>query len=310
MSEDQPTIFISYARSDVNFAWQITNALQQVGAKVWLDVKDIPYGTNWSNAVNHALNTSKLMILIISPESMSSSNVADEWQYFFDENKSVIPIRFKPVEKLHFQLRRIQWVDFYEQPFASGFIRLIDELRRRDIPLKPLDTADTASSTQQKSSVSENMLYEEDGQISDVLHFSKIIENLLRTSAIDPLHARLEVETGFGWSFNRGSALIEIYLTDQSGVGYLQVLSPLIHMPPEDKRPPLYKRLLELNMALAGASLGIYMDVVYLFIETPLANLKIVEVNNIILRISSYANELNNDIVNEFGGRLYIYPRD
>jgi hypothetical protein len=114
----------------------------------------------------------------------------------------------------------------------------------------------------------------------------------------------MATDQGFGWSFQRGSALIEIYIAEQQGREYLQVLSPLMHIPPGGLLP-LYRRLLELNLSLTNASLGVYLDVVYVFNERPLAGLDANEADFIIKQISEYADDLDNQLVNEFGGRLY-----
>jgi hypothetical protein len=45
--------------------------------------------------------------------------------------------------------------------------------------------------------------------------------------------------------------------------------------------------------------------VVYIFSERPLAGLDGNEANFIISQIAGYADDLDNQLVNEFGGRLY-----
>ena len=114
----------------------------------------------------------------------------------------------------------------------------------------------------------------------------------------------MNTEEGYGWSFQRGSAVIEIYVNHQNDIGYLQVLSPIVHLP-ESNLLPLYRRLLELNLQLTNASLGIYLDVVYVFSERPLEGLDGNEANSIIDLVSAYADDLDDKLVNEFGGRLY-----
>lgn len=130
------------------------------------------------------------------------------------------------------------------------------------------------------------------------------VENILVSIGIEPTRARMDTDNGYGWSFQRGSALIEIYIAQQEGREYLQVLSPLMHIPIGSVLP-LYRRLLELNLSLTNASLGAYLDVIYVFNERPLAGLDANEANFIITQISEYADDLDNRLVDEFGGRLY-----
>lgn len=136
-------------------------------------------------------------------------------------------------------------------------------------------------------------------------HHAETVEAILTSIGVDVVSARMpDIEYGYGWSFRRGSAVIEIYVSEQEGRGFLQVLSPILHIPSTGLLP-LYRRLLELNMQLTNASLGIYFDVVYVFSERPLEGLEDVEANNIITLVAGYADELDNQIQAEFGGRLY-----
>jgi hypothetical protein len=139
-----------------------------------------------------------------------------------------------------------------------------------------------------------------------ILH-ANTVEDILEAIGVDPVQARLTTEQGFGWNFRRGSAIIEVYVSEQSGRGYLQVLSPICHLPTQGLLP-LYRRLLELNLQLTNASLGVYLDVIYVFNERPLEGLDATETNNIITLVAGYADDLDNQLVNEFGGRLYAQP--
>ncbi len=130
------------------------------------------------------------------------------------------------------------------------------------------------------------------------------VEQILAAIGVNPGSARLPTEQGFGWNFRRGSAIIEVYVSQQADKGHLQVLSPIITLP-QVNLLPLYRRLLELNLQLTNASLGIFLDTVYVFNERPLEGLDPVEANNIITLVAHYADDLDNRLVSEFGGRLY-----
>ena len=134
--------------------------------------------------------------------------------------------------------------------------------------------------------------------------YAATVEQILLSLGVDPVQARLPTDGGFGWSFQRGSAVIEVYVSQQDTTGYLQVLSPIIHLP-QSGLLALYRRLLELNLQLTNAALGIYLDVVYVFSERPLEGLDAVEANAIITLVANYADELDDKLITEFGGRLY-----
>lgn len=135
-------------------------------------------------------------------------------------------------------------------------------------------------------------------------HYAATVDNILADLGVDPGQSRLSIDNGFGWTFRRGSAIIEIYISAQEDRGFLQVLAPIMHIPPTNVLP-LYRRLLELNLQLTNASLGVYFDVVYVFHERPLQGLDASEANQIITMVAGYADDLDNELVDEFGGRLY-----
>lgn len=134
--------------------------------------------------------------------------------------------------------------------------------------------------------------------------YAATVEQILLALGVDPSQARLNTQGGFGWSFQRGSAVIEVYVSQQENVGYLQVLSPMMHLP-QTGLLALYRRLLELNLQMTNASIGLYLDVAYLYSERPLDGLDSVEANNIISLVANYADGLDDKLVAEFGGRLY-----
>lgn len=133
---------------------------------------------------------------------------------------------------------------------------------------------------------------------------AKTVETILAKLKVDPAQAKLKTVEGYGWSFRRGSAIIEIYVTEHEGQGYFQVLAPILHLPTIGLLQ-LYRHLLELNLQMTAASLGVYHDVVYVFSERLITGLDFNEANSIITLVAGYADTFDNQLVTEFGGRLY-----
>ncbi len=141
-------------------------------------------------------------------------------------------------------------------------------------------------------------------ETNDALAFSaRAAEGILAQIGVDAAAARMDIDSGYGWHFLRGSALIEVYVTPEER-GYLQVLAPIMHLPPGNLLP-LYRRMLELNLELTNAALGLHEDVVYLYHERLLEGLDANEADVIIRRLARVADELDDALVAEFGGRLY-----
>ena len=135
-------IFISYSRKDEAFARRLAESLSNMGADVWIDIEDIPAGMKWSRAIQQGLDTGQLIIVVISPDSMASSNVEDEWQYYLDQDKPVVPVLLRPA-RIHFQLNRLQYIDFHSQDYGQAIGQLYGELRTKGLQLSPPADAPT-----------------------------------------------------------------------------------------------------------------------------------------------------------------------
>lgn len=142
-------VFISYSRHDQTFAKRLATDLSQVGADVWIDVDDIPPGMDWSNAIQEGLDTCDVMLLIVSPSSMDSPNVQDEWKYFKDQGKLLFPVLWQPA-RLHFQLHRLQYVDFNAQSYSQAFYDLCAAINAAGIQVD-MPTIDESAAVEEES---------------------------------------------------------------------------------------------------------------------------------------------------------------
>jgi hypothetical protein len=91
-------IFISYRhhQTDEEFALRLYNVLNSWGYKVWLD-KDIAGGYNWVTAIHQGLKDSDVILGILTPESLESKNVLNEWGYGIATGKHLILLWLKDI---------------------------------------------------------------------------------------------------------------------------------------------------------------------------------------------------------------------
>ncbi|MBI5961398.1 MAG: toll/interleukin-1 receptor domain-containing protein [Chloroflexi bacterium] len=134
-----PQVFLCYSRKDGEFARRLAADLDRLGADVWIDVDDIRSGDDWSDTIQRALDDCQVMVLILSPDAMCSANVSNEWKYFLDNYKPVIPVWFRPAS-IHFRLKPLQYVDFHNQLYEVAFKQLYCELQKKGMVLAPLST--------------------------------------------------------------------------------------------------------------------------------------------------------------------------
>jgi CRP-like cAMP-binding protein len=122
-----PKIFASYARTDEGFVTRLVNDLIRQKVDVWLDVYRLEPGKSWARQIGHALDKCQIMALVLSPDSVLSENVEDEWNYYLDLKKLVVPVLYKPC-KIPYRLSKIQYINFYESDYNLALARLVATL--------------------------------------------------------------------------------------------------------------------------------------------------------------------------------------
>jgi hypothetical protein len=90
----QSGVFISYARPDELFAFDLASSLRRSRVNVWLDVADIAEDeeADWHGAVARALERCGLMLVVVSRAALRHDDLQAEWTYFIDNGRLVLPI--------------------------------------------------------------------------------------------------------------------------------------------------------------------------------------------------------------------------
>ncbi len=121
-------VFLSYKSEDHAWVDRLKNALQQRGVRVWVDKDQIRPGDRFVWALENGLETSKSVALIVTPESLTSGWVADEYSRavaLSNEGRlQLIPVVLRDAKLPGFLSNR-QHVDFRE---PSAFQRAVDRL--------------------------------------------------------------------------------------------------------------------------------------------------------------------------------------
>jgi uncharacterized protein len=118
-------VFISYSRKDLDFAIRVRDTIENAGLSTFFDIDKIPASTNWRKVIQKGIETCTAMIVIFSPDSISSSNVENEYLYFLDlqqRRKKIFPnwkVNLFPV------LHRECDIPFYLTPYQH--ISCIDD---------------------------------------------------------------------------------------------------------------------------------------------------------------------------------------
>ncbi len=90
-------IFISYSSKDRAQAEQLTELLASAGLSVWIDHQGIGAATSWSAEIFDAIESCKAFVVMLSPDSIESKNVAREVALASEKNKKILPLDLEPV---------------------------------------------------------------------------------------------------------------------------------------------------------------------------------------------------------------------
>lgn len=126
-------IFISYKSEEITFAKELREKLISWGFDVWLDkAGGIGVGASWVQEIDKALKWSDIIVGVLTPASLASENVQNEWFHAKQFKKPLYLLWLKDIDErevshLYSMLQRI---DFREDK-AAAFEKLEETLKSR-----------------------------------------------------------------------------------------------------------------------------------------------------------------------------------
>ena len=120
-------IFISYSRKDLSFVKKLATDLAHSGLDVWYDLSDLHGGSRWSKEIESAIRESKYVLILLSPESVSSKWVEEEFLFASKLNKKIIPLLLKKCE-LPFGYHALQAIDIQGVNYKKNFREILHSL--------------------------------------------------------------------------------------------------------------------------------------------------------------------------------------
>jgi hypothetical protein len=125
-------IFISYAKSDTDFALSLTAQLTRQGHQVWTADRTLLPGDNWPLAIGKALQDCDAMVVLLSPNSARSEGQRYEIDFALSSDRyagRVIPVFIRPTKNYPWILEKFSAVNADNNPAAAG--RKIGQLLRK-----------------------------------------------------------------------------------------------------------------------------------------------------------------------------------
>jgi hypothetical protein len=134
-------VFISYRfeHSVRYFVDAMEAQFATAGITWWRDRVNITPGMGWDRAIDDAIRACRVVVVIVTPESMRSQYVNYEWCYALGLGRYIVPVLYDSTEQ-HVKLKEFQGVDFTSQRALSPpWPELIDCIRRhRESPVASL----------------------------------------------------------------------------------------------------------------------------------------------------------------------------
>jgi hypothetical protein len=129
----KPLIFLSYSSKDKLVADAICSRLENQNIRCWIAPRDVAPGSDYSNQIADALETSTMMVMVFSSDSNSSRHVKSEIDRAFSLGKIIIPFRVENVELdkgLAYYLAKTHWLDAVTKPLEQHIDRLATTIRQ------------------------------------------------------------------------------------------------------------------------------------------------------------------------------------
>lgn len=112
-------IFVSYSRHDNDVVLPFVKGIEQkFGPVCWIDLEGIEYGSQFEDVIVDAIDTSKVVLFMLSDHSLESKWTKREVIYAEDEGKRIVPVVIdgKGLRKwFKFHFGNIDYVDLKSQ---------------------------------------------------------------------------------------------------------------------------------------------------------------------------------------------------
>jgi len=123
-------VFISYQRTDGDFAREVREHLTAHGVQTWMDQYDIPVGAYWPDEIDKGLADSDIVVGILSPDAVASRNVKNEWDWALARDRRLLLLMMRPTDVPHRYIS-INFIDA-SRDAAAGFNQLVAALRHSE----------------------------------------------------------------------------------------------------------------------------------------------------------------------------------
>jgi TolB-like protein/Tfp pilus assembly protein PilF len=124
-------VFITYATPDLAVAEAVCDALENGGLSCWMAPRDVLPGDFYGNAIVHAIDRSKVSVLVLSASATASPHVLIELERAFSKRHPVVALRLDEAQRpasFEYFLNASQWLDATHQKLTAVLQRLVESV--------------------------------------------------------------------------------------------------------------------------------------------------------------------------------------
>jgi uncharacterized RDD family membrane protein YckC len=122
-------VIISYATIDKPIADAVCAKLEERGIRCWISPRDILPGADYAASIVSAIDSAKLMVLILSSNANASKHVMREAERAVHDGFPIIPFRIEDVEpnpSLQYYISAQHWLDALTPPLEQHILKLAE----------------------------------------------------------------------------------------------------------------------------------------------------------------------------------------
>jgi adenylate cyclase len=126
-------VFVSYASQDAAVANSVVDALEKQGIRCWIAPRDVTPGEFYADAIVHAIDSAKALVLVLSQHAAVSHHILREVERASAKRHPVISLRIDRAvlpAGLEYFLNTSQWLDASEEEPSRVFTKLVEAIRR------------------------------------------------------------------------------------------------------------------------------------------------------------------------------------
>jgi adenylate cyclase len=121
-------VFLSYSRDDQERVFELAGKLRAAGVSLWIDQGAIDAASLWSEQIVDALESAKVLLLIVTESAVRSDNVAKEVMLVSERKGHILPVYLEPTvipSALRYQLAGIQHIDYFKGGDSAANLKSI-----------------------------------------------------------------------------------------------------------------------------------------------------------------------------------------